>query len=119
MMRDGDAVSGVEQRVHLPRDWHQLPPCERLILSRRFHRPTGLGASTRVLLAMPATWSPQSVRLNGGDLTELSSSGDLRRFDLSAPIRQRESHDLEIVWNSLLMGNDIPWYVGLEIHESE
>jgi hypothetical protein len=108
------------RRVHLPRDWKELGELVRqapLRLLRRFHRPTGLGETTRVRLAIPVGWPVASVGVNGEQVSESATVDERRRFDLSTIVRSRESHDLVIAFRT---GEELagqPYFVAIEIEE--
>jgi hypothetical protein len=114
------AEAGESRRVHLPRDWAELGELARhsaVRLIRRFHRPTGLGDSTRVRLAIPAGWPVSALSINGETVPEHSTDDERRRFDLSEIVRSRESHDLAIEFQAdpCLAGQ--PYFVAIEIDE--
>lgn len=115
-------LASESRRVHLPRDWNELAEYSRsgpVTLVRRFHRPTGLGDTTRVRLAIPAGWPLAALRLNGEVLPSPSVAEQRRVFDLSSVILQREAHDLEIEFRA---GDELvaqPYFVAIEIEEPE
>lgn len=87
------------RRVHLPRDWDDLTEDSEhasVTLARRFHRPSGLDAGTRVFLAVPRGWPVASFTVNGGDTLVPELSEDKLRFDVTAIVRAGEAHDLRI-----------------------
>jgi hypothetical protein len=108
------------RRVHLPREWPVLAELVResnVTLLRRFHRPTGLHASTRVSLAVPAGWPIADVTVNQSFLNEKTGSGELRRFDLSEVIQSQEAHDLRIEFRRGVEMRDAVYFVAIEITE--
>ena len=108
------------RRVHLPRDWSALGEMARsagVVLVRRFHRPTGLDATTRVRLAIPAAWPVGGITINNESLGAGEIEGDLRRFDIARVVQTRESHDLRI---ELTAGEGLikaAYFVGIEISD--
>ncbi|QDT54080.1 hypothetical protein Pan44_21070 [Caulifigura coniformis] len=117
--RDGQHES---RRVHLPRDWDELGRLARtgsVSLLRRFHRPTGLSTTTRVAISVPKEWPLDEVTLNGQRLAPSAPTNDRQLFDISAAVRDRESHDLEMRFS---MGVDLAshaYSVALEILEPD
>jgi hypothetical protein len=108
------------RRVHLPREWSDLAELTRassVSLLRRFHRPTGLDATTMVILAIPRAWPLAAVTINGQPQQPREDDGDFRKFDISTLIRTQEAHDLRIDFR---IGDELlaaPYFVGLEITE--
>lgn len=106
------------RRVHLPRDWPALTETARhslVTLSRRFHRPTGLEAATRISLAIPRGWPVVVLTLNGDALSSPELREERLLFDLSDKVRLREAHDLRI---ELECGEGLiaqPYFVAFEI----
>jgi hypothetical protein len=108
------------RRVHLPRDWSELAKLARqssVRLIRRFHRPTGLGEATQVLLAIPVGWPVGSLSVNGRQLLEYSTVDERRLFDLSKIVRSHESHDLAIEFRTGGQLEGQPYFVAIEIEE--
>ena len=108
------------RRVHLPRDWADLGKLasESVVrLIRRFHRPTGLGESTRVGLIIPASGPVAMLAVNGEEVAGHGAVDERRRFDLSGIVRAREAHDLAIEFRT---GEELagqPYFVAIEIEE--
>jgi hypothetical protein len=103
-------------RVHLPRDWEQVlaQGGETLRLSRRFHRPTGLSEASKVFITVPSAWSVASLTVTGVTISNPEVSDDVQRYEITEPIRSRESHELGI---GLLTPVTDPFFVAIEIAE--
>ncbi|MFV0446686.1 MAG: hypothetical protein ACK5Q5_24200 [Planctomycetaceae bacterium] len=70
-------------------------PAEPVRLERRFHRPTNLDVSDRVVLILPTGAQPRLIALNSQPLTDVCRLGDSRAWDLTSQLQPGNQLRLE------------------------
>jgi hypothetical protein len=73
--------------LSLPFDWnldHRRADANEITLRRAFHRPTGIGPSHRVALAIAYNWLQATVWLNEVRLGDLMPQANIARWDVTS-----------------------------------